>query len=785
MVQRKVTNKLGIQADQVKTNQLFLNLIKPSSPSFQHHDSRKIIVGVDSKKKMKKSRPTNKRSDHHQIQCFSSATTKGISQIPQPGKPPPGKLVLSSSSSSPIKKSAGKQPYSDEAMPNYMKPTSSSDARKEHIHHQVSSKNLQALLLSDGKTSSSTSCSPKWKNKAKISSNSSVPNKGARVSLVRTLTKTTSFKPVRSSSVVKKKRNFPGVLSEKLNPQRATCSSTLKDSKFPAYLELNSGGTESEGKSVMKVCPYTYCSLNGHRHPPLPPLRGFLASRRRMLKAQRGLKLGFCTSPRPTKQKENLTEQMKLDDPSTDEEKQEDFFVEIYSKEKEGTAEHTEFVNTDKPFVEETSYDLDNQQVQEILSDGNLGIEDKLESWSHDEVGGRQIIPIDSKEFEFSDTDCEADNYTISLKNIQDLDLHEDPIQFGSCVFPGNWVLKADDSVIRFLEEIQDGGLLQQPFDEEMFDGESISSKAESYRDFEIQYYIEGPEAQINSRQMQGSLVEEDGLPQECGKTGLIPLENHIKELFCADCNVDPKCLEVNHKFLNTIEKLRSFTLIIANVKDKIAQGDEVAEEIWDMESQDFHDMIDESSKAGSNPPSDGEDEEQEEQDDVAESYREEKCSTNEDDIEDTEKHLEPLNGRSDETFAGEETSMISMSPCDTSSALDTSGNDLRQESGAQTSAKLKWRSGGKKCSEDCKEQREFNPRGPNFLTLEPDPEAEKVDLKHQMIDERKNADEWMIDYAIQQAVSKLRPARKKKVALLVEAFETVIPTSRQVQACN
>lgn len=90
---------------------------------------------------------------------------------------------------------------------------------------------------------------------------------------------------------------------------------------------------------------------------------------------------------------------------------------------------------------------------------------------------------------------------------------------------------------------------------------------------------------------------------------------------------------------------------------------------------------------------------------------------------------------------------------------------------------------------------RGFNPRAPNFLPLELDPDAEKVDLKHQMMGERKNAEEWMIDYALRRAVSNLAPARKKKVELLVQAFETVLPhdeddkknvsPSRPVQACN
>jgi ribosomal protein S18 len=69
---------------------------------------------------------------------------------------------------------------------------------------------------------------------------------------------------------------------------------------------------------------------------------------------------------------------------------------------------------------------------------------------------------------------------------------------------------------------------------------------------------------------------------------------------------------------------------------------------------------------------------------------------------------------------------------------------------------------------------RKFNPRGPRYLPLEADSEDEKVQLRHQDMAERKGTEEWMLDYALRQVVSKLTPARKRKVELLVEAFETV-----------
>ncbi|KAG7554036.1 Calmodulin-binding domain plant [Arabidopsis suecica] len=72
---------------------------------------------------------------------------------------------------------------------------------------------------------------------------------------------------------------------------------------------------------------------------------------------------------------------------------------------------------------------------------------------------------------------------------------------------------------------------------------------------------------------------------------------------------------------------------------------------------------------------------------------------------------------------------------------------------------------------------RKFNPREPRFLPPNPEVEAEKVNLRHQETQNKKNGDEWMVDNALQGVVSKLTPARKLKVQLLVQAFETLSGT--------
>ncbi|CAA7033974.1 unnamed protein product [Microthlaspi erraticum] len=72
---------------------------------------------------------------------------------------------------------------------------------------------------------------------------------------------------------------------------------------------------------------------------------------------------------------------------------------------------------------------------------------------------------------------------------------------------------------------------------------------------------------------------------------------------------------------------------------------------------------------------------------------------------------------------------------------------------------------------------RKFNPKEPRFLPLEPGFEAEKVNLRHQETQNKRNLEEWMVDNTLQEVVSKLTPARKLKVQLLVQAFETLSAT--------
>ncbi|KAF3582246.1 hypothetical protein DY000_02029011 [Brassica cretica] len=430
--------------------------------------------------------------------------------------------------------------------PNYMKGTSSS-ARKEN-KSRLNQKNQTTGLKHDSRHG--------------VIKEKSIKKPSSR--MVRGLTKAPSFK--RCS-------------------QRATCSSTLKDSKFPDYLMLHDDEAVS-GTSVLKVCPYTYCSLNGHLHKQYPPLKSFISSRRRSLKSQKKAS------------QENV--------------------VEMYVEEKK-------------------EYEVDVvTQISEALSEGAPRSETDSDGY----------------------TDMEETFVADSVKEIQET--HE-----------------ADD------------------------------------------YYSEGAEMVKTS--------EGDD----------------------SDSEEMVRFLEGGHDLEKTI-----LDNSVKEIQEKANKDEESADQVIGMMIKNS-----EADEAG----------------------------------EDTLKNKdEECNKESqDQTEAIPRTEETAKAP------FNRKQRSCNQEE--ESDSTMSWTiTKGKKPVEETEEFKGFNPREPNYLPVVEDADAEKVDLKHQDIDERRNSEDWMFDYALQRAVTKLSSERKRKVALLVEAFETVKPVvprgrepapvlsyGRHLQTCN
>ncbi|KAK9058054.1 hypothetical protein SSX86_022894 [Deinandra increscens subsp. villosa] len=556
MVQKKVPN--------IKP-QLVINL-RPSSPSStQTHEKMKKI--------MKKPRPI-KRSDESR----SSAPLHDNKPV-----------------STPLKQT-----------PNYMKSTSSFEARKEH-------RSPKTPTPKSSRTSS--------------------------LKMVRSLTtKTPSFKPLRSSKKVI------------LDAQRATCSSTLKESKFPSYLELDH---ESDGLSTIKVCPYTYCSLNGHHHAPVPPLKYFLAARRRALKEHEAKKPGVILGPEGNRE----------------------LLVDNYNKNGGGKRD------------EEECCDVDWEEGYCSDSDGL-----KLQEFDHSRLQ----------------------------------DEHQELYDEES-VSSGAWSLEEDG------DSASSDGLCEQINQDYLnYDSSEVSSAATA-----------GSDDQVHGAKVKIDYQKEETSEETNDKNRSTIIYNIIHFI-----NIS---VFVNGEKTNT-DRTVPATCVDANRKEREEAG-EVNQTVAADEQVSFinvnHDH---------------------EYDDDDDAYTQSNLK---------DEEVETVSADEDQTHGTNEIKSES------NDQLPDACINLRDLTG----------------SGDDDDAREFNPRGPNFLSETPEPDAETVDLRHQMIDERKNAEEWMVDFALQQAVTTLAPARKRKVALLVEAFEKVMPdpirvyethntskaftNSRPMQACS
>ncbi|KAJ8509768.1 hypothetical protein OPV22_000202 [Ensete ventricosum] len=503
-------------------------------------------------------------------------------------------------------------------MPNYMKPTTSSDARKEQ---------RQVTAAADRKRRSNRS-----------SNRSSQASVFCPSSQARALRRKLSSKLLR---LLSSKRSFAVHPCPRPKVNRATCSSTLKDLlKFPKALELRPGGAEADGTSVTKVCPYKYCSLNGHWHADLPPLRCFLASRRKkMLKAHKCMKQKGVSpfrrqgSSKDTKQMDTGQAAVKLS--SLIEEIGSDYFVEIYVKQEEDMEcfKHEEHVILEGDVDHSSDLSVDDLEVMMTF----------LEYVSCEE------FPSSTTEERWTSAATGKD-HAEEVSEPSEIELEEDVDPF------------ADDK--SYFSDDEFGTILGMLFENEVHHHQS----------------------------------EAEACHEECSRAP------------------EAESLQENGNGGSEDSAIDSDKAVSIDIKEDQA-----------------------SSLLQVRIPSADQD----------------------DDIEDEEEEEDDHQIQSEPEVENDDLSTVG------NAALNRSIDD-DGDPNARTNTTSKRR--------EEEETRGFNPRPPNFLPEEPDPEAEKVDLRHHMMDERKNSEEWMIDYALQQAVTKLAPARRQKVALLVEAFETVIP---------
>ncbi|KAK1360458.1 hypothetical protein POM88_044932 [Heracleum sosnowskyi] len=946
MVQRKLADKLGIQSDHVESK-------KWPSPS-QNQDN-KNKVAADLNKMMEKSRtiqhPDLRSKDIH---------------IPKPGKPTTSDHVKT--------RAATPQRQSSEGSPHYMKSTSSFDARRERS--QVSSQTPQNVMIRK-------SMSPVKSNNFRHNSGSDHKPVGAvaRISslkVVRTLIKIPNFKPARALT----KKYPPISLCQDFDVVKPTCSSTLKDSKMPMFLELSTGATESKGTSAMKVCPYTYCSLNGHHHDPQPPLKSFLSEKRRMLKAQKVIKLGCLSEQRPKPSQERKAKNEKqvilAEIPPTEDidfdsrpvtplmhEKQTDFLVEIYRNNKdddtgkgkipgslsstapgfvialEGNLEAEKDQNIEEgaeihPFPKTQEGDIldrlstqcntdeKSQQISQHGQSGSEASEMDLKERHHCEPSLDDVFDLKMKVTDiYNGSNFESISISYNNSNSSYEDILKDAVWVGfydeKSVSSGAWSDDGDsdlDGSYRDTELEKPYSACNEQIQGKMYstcDGNresietqvrenSISRSIEEFQETSVEKSkvpeastgekngnSESIETQVKENsishpleEFQATSVEKYKIPEANDKIPKMNLElgsdaincisnaeevvfglhrdeaakqEHVSWLLYQDC-IEQEPDETHKTYITTFssvvvfeldstsesrssddvldksfsakteyedanqedhegkisttdardgmeekEPLAAYSLVGIRTSDSLREIEKekpIADATEGMERKE--ELLGAQHLLGSQPfemlqeipkrISVGKD--QSKQTDVTvlsettQSYADEtlpfestgvqilKATPNQNQEVDTgegESRTEPDTA---ETSIISKASHITQKRDHMSNANRTSNQEM-----TQIAEHLSWTTGSRKIVAELEDIRDFNPREPNYLPEQPDLEPEKVDLRHQLMDERKNSEEWMVDYALRQAVNNLAPKRRRKVSLLVEAFEKVLPTPK------
>lgn len=605
----------------------------------------------------------------------------------------------------------------------------------------------------------------------------------------RILTKTASLKSNKSSM---KKSSEVSEISES-SIVRATCSSTLKDSKFPHRSELQQGGSDSKDIQALKVCSYSYCSLHGHHHGTVPPLKRFVSMRRRLLKTQKSMKSESHSVPKAkrsknrrkgaqtsqvTSNRDSADQETLYTDPSFEQQKTSNPLIanqqtQVAISARQGTSEECHCITTESVKVIPEANNAGKEEEEIVVSglhngddksiltvDPHTIIESSLRSLKDSIKCDDQCLKLDDvvstsheRVPEDADVHKEVNGDTIAPLN---LEVHKDNCELDIKVSEASTTSreineeKDEDSEPDngFLEELSPSGdstpdcTTDQPQQTQMAKQKYMGLWGLIYQHMASSMTTEVETEAANSGKNKEEQVKDKYTVSQMndsfscqGSTGT------NEDMVMGDHDADDQ----------------KFELWQSNAIKQVQQAfDKIFSEIPDQSSDDrSSDVIPEQEVLENNQYESG-------QQSIS-SYLD--C-TKERIVQDQEEaQLEEIHINSTEEEKAE---------------LRVANKSSKQISKSWSS--LKKVIILKRFVKALEKVKKFNPGKPQYLPRESDPEAEKINLRHQTVEERKNADEWMLDYALRQVISALAPAQKRKVALLVQAFETVTPP--EIRTC-
>ncbi|KAM3738839.1 hypothetical protein ACB098_09G161500 [Castanea mollissima] len=585
---------------------------------------------------------------------------------------------------------------------------------------------------------------------------------------VRIITRTSSLKPMKvltKMATFKSKKNSMGRCSNTCqfsdsSMRKATCSSTLKNSKFPVSLELHPGGHESERTSIMKVCRYTYCSLHGHHHNDSPPLKRFISTKRRLLKTQKSMKRDsqFLKGSRSGNMKKGIqiNKMVHNGDPAArksrraispiEEKAGRDFTVDIYA---EPDATSNAVVTSGGKDEGLSDFDYDAEMLHSERSQPHIyeatdmkRREERSVASNHYDEEANSILTDDMYN---ADSESFGENFKANCLIVEPPDGYGRPI------------------LDRFVESTGSNSVVSsdidhEPMEEEITGGEEkkgCSNDVEGKMQFKNQKYIRmwrllykhavvGIDGKVENQHHLDGLDSEEQV--EDGNNLLGMNNSGSSEDFSEATEVTAKESHDAYQQRNELSQIDAIKLVQDAVDNILLQ--------------DFQDNSTDDQSTTSSTSSD--------QELLGKSHGEGADQSMSDSSEPAKDSM-----IQDKKSIWLNINTIS-TPIDEKTASEVGNkSDKKMLKGWSNLKKIILL---KRFVKAVEKVRNFKPRGPRYLSLKPDPEAEKVSLRHQTTDKRKNTEEWMLDHALQQVISKLAPAQKQKVALLVEAFEKVLP---------
>ncbi|KAL1555364.1 calmodulin binding protein PICBP-like [Salvia divinorum] len=609
----------------------------------------------------------------------------------------------------------------DEASPHYLKATTSSQGKKSTL---------------DGSDSKSTSYSSQ--PKLSLSRKSSFRN-------VRVLIKRASFKPKRS-------------LLRDVGVDRATYSSTLKDSKFPTPAELqvhHCREEESERSSAVKVCRYHHCSLHGGCHASgelAPPLKRFLYKRKQSLRKQRSImpKAVIARGVKlPSDGKKNLHKRVIAREAEPlDQGRFSDSIAVSGVLKGNNPYEETELFGSGYSDVQEAylvELAFGEMSFPERSYQDSLDISRKYSSEGQD-LGGastrcschnREEFPATLKRVEATATSLEwkndkdapavalntsMDNVAVTCKDGPDT-----PVVSNEKTNKRNAFLSASSASNSSEEDAELTTESSQAKENQIADDAAHvgDSKTTTLTHNKGGLHFTKPRHMSMwnlIHQHMSSNVSAESTDKDSADVGAVASDSEAQEV------------ELRKMFAVKLVREAIEKILLPEVQDQASDDQSVMSE-----------------------------------------------TTPRPELMEEDKNRAFIQENDMKSAKGNVSS-------DLKEATVVAG-DVEEVRNSEKKAPKHWSNLKKwillqRFIRELEKVRRFNPKKPQHLPLNPDPEAEKVSLRPQTVEERKSAEEWMLDHALRQAVSQLAPTQKKKVALLVKAFETVVlPQEKDSQA--